>query len=351
MKSLPWLFSPIVDIVTFAGSAVLSLILLAVGAWLGLLHSDTPEWTWIVCILLVDVAHVYSSGFRVYFDRNELRRRPWLYGLTPFLSLLIGWSIYSESVSLFWSGLAYLAVFHFIRQQYGWVALYRSRGGETGRLGWWIDSSAIYLATVYPVVYWHANLPREFWWFRHDDFIAMPWDVSSLLAPLYWIALSAYAIRAINAAWRHRRFNPGKDIVVVTTAVCWYVGIIVFNSEYSFVVTNVIIHGIPYMVLVYWFSKRPSPSWHAKSFHLATFLGVIWILAYVEELLWDSSIGNEHPWMFGSHWLRGENLAAWETLLVPVLAVPQITHYVLDGFIWRRRSNPDLTKIVQQGMN
>jgi hypothetical protein len=30
----------------------------------------------------------------------------------------------------------------------------------------------------------------------------------------------------------------------------------------------------------------------------------------------------------------------FENVLVPLLAVPQITHYVLDGFLWRRRSNP-----------
>jgi hypothetical protein len=28
--------------------------------------------------------------------------------------------------------------------------------------------------------------------------------------------------------------------------------------------------------------------------------------------------------------------------LVPLLALPQATHYVLDGFIWRRKSNPDV---------
>jgi hypothetical protein len=29
-------------------------------------------------------------------------------------------------------------------------------------------------------------------------------------------------------------------------------------------------------------------------------------------------------------------------LLVPLLALPQATHYVLDGWIWRRRDHPEL---------
>jgi len=31
--------------------------------------------------------------------------------------------------------------------------------------------------------------------------------------------------------------------------------------------------------------------------------------------------------------------SAARTLLVPLLAVPQLTHYVLDGFVWRAAAN------------
>ena len=86
-RSLPWLVSPAVDLAAFGGSTLVSLLLLAVGWQLGLLESETPDWTWIGVVLLVDVAHVYATTFRAYFDTVELRRRPWLYGLTP----LAGW--------------------------------------------------------------------------------------------------------------------------------------------------------------------------------------------------------------------------------------------------------------------
>ena len=71
------------------------------------------------------------------------------------------------------------------------------------------------------------------------------------------------------------------------------------------------------------------------------FLAAVWALAYVEELLWDRGVWFERSWLFG-----GWNLEAWRGLLVPLLAVPQLTHYVLDGFIWRRRSNPGLKDVV-----
>ena len=248
-----WLFSAKVDLAAFLGSAVVALALLAVGAAAGILHNDSPEWTWVTAVLLVDVAHVYATGFRVYFVPEELRRRPWLYWLAPLLGFLIGLAVYSESETAFWRCLAYLAVFHFVRQQYGWVALYRAKAGERGRLGRLVDTAAIYLATVYPLIYWHAHLPRRFWWFLPGDFAALPAVVEQVAAPFYWAALAAYAVRTLWRGVKHGLWNPGKDIVVATTAVCWFVGIVAINSDFAFTVTNVIIHGVPYMVLVYWY--------------------------------------------------------------------------------------------------
>ena len=351
-QRIAWLFSPTVDLLTFLGSALLALGLLVVGHFSGWLHGDTPEFLWIVAILMIDVAHVYATGFRVYFDKAELRKRPWLYALAPLLSFVVGAAIYSESTIWFWRSLAYLAVFHFVRQQYGWVMLYRAKGGERADVGLWIDRAAIYLATLYPLVYWHAHLPRHFWWFLEGDFSAIPTIVEQSLRPVYWVAMLLYFGKSLHRAIREKHYNPGKDVVVLTTAVCWYVGIITFNSDYAFTVTNVIIHGIPYLVLVYWYRwervdgdfvddsrETESPS---RLRRIAGFLGVVWILAYFEELLWDTGLWHERSWLFGDAW----NLDSWSWVLVPLLAVPQLTHYILDGFIWRRRSNQNFAGMV-----
>ena len=341
-RPIRWLFSAPVDLAAFLGSAALSLAALWVGALCGVLHGDAPEWTWVTFVLLLDVAHVWSTGFRVYFDRAELRRRPWLYGLTPIIAWIVGVALYSEGEQLFWRVLAYLAVFHFVRQQYGWVALYRARNAEHGRAGAIIDTCAIYLATVYPLVYWHTHLPRAFHWFLPGDFISLNLPLlCQLTAGAYWTALTLYVLRSAYRGLMQRQFNPGKDIVLITTALCWYVGIIGFNSDYAFTVTNVIIHGFPYLVLVYWYrfhrSENADVPARARMPRLATFVATIWLLAYVEELFWSRGYHHHHGWLFGE-----ARLPDARGLLVPLLAVPQITHYVLDGFIWRRRSNPDL---------
>ena len=120
----PWLFSRNIDLTVFLGSAIVSLVLLAVGWQLGILNSDSPDWTWISAVLLIDVTHVWSTSFRVYFDKEELKRRLGLYLIVPIFGYAVGVALYSEGELTFWRALAIAAVFHLGRQQYGWVALY-----------------------------------------------------------------------------------------------------------------------------------------------------------------------------------------------------------------------------------
>ncbi|MGE0824548.1 MAG: hypothetical protein AB7G75_11390 [Candidatus Binatia bacterium] len=343
-----WLFSAPVDLLTFLGSALASFVALWIGAVVGVLHDDTPEWMWIPAILLIDVAHVHATAFRVYFDTDEFWRNPWLYILTPAIGLAIGIALYSEGHLLFWRTLAYLAVFHFVRQQYGWVILYRARAGECDALGQWIDTAAIYAATLYPLIYWHTHLPRNFWWFLTDDFTSLPVIFTPIAQPVYWTIMAAYIGKSLYGYFFGRTGNPGKDIVVITTAICWYVGIISFNSDYAFTVTNVIIHGIPYFVLVYWYSRqRAQQTTTNTTYRLLTrtpllFLGALWFLAYIEEYMWDRTLWHERSWLFGSAW----SITDLSVIIVPLLVLPQVTHYVLDGFIWKREQHPLLNRLV-----
>jgi len=328
-----WLFSRNADLGVFGGSAIVALIAVAIGLRLGVTN-DTPAWAWIAAVLFVDVAHVHATLFRTYFDRGELQRRPLLYTFVPIACFVIAFALYQSGALVFWRCAAYLAVFHFVRQQYGWVALYRSRAGETGRIGWFIDSTAIYASTLYPLLWWHTHLPRSFWWFFPNDFAGLSPIVMTIATPLYWLALIAYAARSIVRGIP----NPGKDVVVVTTALCWYIGIVALNSDYAFTVTNVLIHGVPYVALIYFYGRaHGSPdSLAQRLLRRGPFmlLGVVWVLAFVEEAAWDHAAWHEHPQLFGGGFSL-DSVAIW---LVPLLAVPQLTHYVLDGFIWKPQS-------------
>ncbi|MBX7170260.1 MAG: hypothetical protein K1X72_04830 [Pyrinomonadaceae bacterium] len=334
-----WLFSPAIDLSVFLGSALAAIILLIVGSSAGFLEEDSPDWTWITAVLMIDVAHVWATSFRVYFDIEEFKRRIWLYTLAPISGYLIGVALYSESALTFWRVLAYIAVFHFVRQQYGWVNLYRAKAKENSSLTWWIDAVTIYLASIYPLAFWMTRLPRNFEWFVQNDFIDIPNFIEQILFPIYVLSLLTYFAKSVYLYFTEGFLNVGKDIVVATTAICWYVGIVYFNSDYAFTVTNVIIHGVPYFAIVYFYAKArretASSFYRFLSANWLIFLATLWFLAYIEEFFWHRGIWHERLWLFGSEWEWSKNL---KTLLVPLLALPQFTHYVLDGFVWRRKA-------------
>ncbi|MFX7784540.1 hypothetical protein ABTJ92_20165, partial [Acinetobacter baumannii] len=78
----------------------------------------------------------------------------------PVFCWLAGFLLYLQGAGAFWSALAYLAVFHFVRQQYGFLRIYSRH--EPGGFARKIDAALIYLATRYPLAYWHAHIPRRF---------------------------------------------------------------------------------------------------------------------------------------------------------------------------------------------
>jgi hypothetical protein len=347
-----WIFSRRVDLLVFALPALASLALCAAlrpGADAG----ESPEWVWIAGVLLVDVAHVWSTAFVTYLEPSELRRHPQRYWLVPGAGWALGVVLYGlGGAGLFWRCLAYLAVFHFVRQQYGWLMLYRARARERGRLGAAIDSAAIYAATLYPLVWWHAHLPRRFAWFVHGDFAAgLPLSVADAAGAVYVACLGAYALRALARAWRREPMPWGKHLLLIGTSLTWYVGIVLFDDDVTFTLTNVFVHGIPYAALIFSYARHtranePGPGARllggSPGAALVRFVACLWVLAYLEELLWDRSLWHEREYLFGT----GFDLLSLEAWLVPLLAVPQLTHYVVDGLFWRRGANPELARWV-----
>jgi hypothetical protein len=97
------------------------------------------------------------------------------------------------------------------------------------------------------------------------------------------------------------------------------------------------------MALIWLYGNRQqSPGRLFNLAWLPVFLLVPLLFAYFEEGLWDGLIWAEHPSLFPtfSQLPLLENNDAL-VLVMPLLALPQITHYILDGFIWRRGHSSD----------
>lgn len=341
-----WLWDAKTDIVVFAGSAAAALLLVALGHATGISAGPSPEWMYFAFVIGIDVAHVWSTVFRTYLDGAELRRRPWVYAGFPMFLWFVGFLLYSRSPLTFWRVLAYLAVFHFIRQQIGWAAIYRAKARLAGWKDKLCDDALLYLATGVPILIWHASPSREFKWFVAGDFVNDPRVRAALLAVvpaakiLYAAGALAFTLRFLFV-WRQQgKLEIGRAILVGSTAACWWIGIVATNSDFDFTVTNVTIHGIPYMVLLWKYARARTAEIPRSAVAgvvgggVLAFVAVVVGLAFLEEFAWDRYVWHDHGWIFGDGpALRATTLS----ILVPLLALPQATHYALDAFLWRRR--------------
>jgi hypothetical protein len=200
------------------------------------------------------------------------------------------------------------------------------------------------MATLYPILFWHSNLPRNFSWFVAGDFIeTMPALITGVAFAVYLIVMVSYIVKELVFLKKASFFNIPRNLLIAGTAISWWTGIITFNSDMAFTITNVVSHGIPYMALVwlYHHGEKSTPA-EAKKVtpvllsNVLLFFAFLALLAYLEEGLWDGLIWREHLSIFA--WfsaLPTINDPAILALLIPFLALPQSTHYLLDGYIWR----------------
>ena len=105
-----------------------------------------------------------------------------------------------------------------------------------------------------------------------------------------------------------------------------------------FTLLNVVSHGIPYIALIYLSEIEKKPEielgWLQQfKYYKGVFIFVLilLIIAFSEEYLWEFLVWNEQ---FST---TDHDFSNWYFLIVPLLTVPQFTHYLLDGFIWKTK--------------
>ncbi|WP_315817552.1 hypothetical protein [Paraflavitalea speifideaquila] len=306
----PWIYSSRLDSIFILSPPFISLLI--VFLFPGLFSTGTGMSTawWIILVVFIDVAHVYSTLYRTYFDRDTFQQQKnRLIGI-PVAGFIIAVLLYYMDAMLFWRVLAYLAVFHFVRQQYGFMRIY-SRKEPFNKWYYRIDQVAVYSATIYPLLYWHLHAPRNFHWFVEGDFLYFKAGVLSVVAAVgYLLVIIAYLIKEFVFVKKERFFNWPRNLVMAGTFLSWYFGIVYFNGDMAFTLLNVVSHGVPYMALIWVYGHKKSTQPGNRSYgklvkHLFTEYGVVlfvlsmMLLAYVEEGFWDAWIWKEHNNVFG----------------------------------------------------
>ena len=308
---------------------------------LSVLPNELNNFTWVLLILMVDVGHVYSSLYRTYFDPLERKKYSILLILGPICCFATGVFCYGMDPGFFWRMLAYVAVFHFVRQQYGFMRLYSRMEKQT----LWqrrIDVLVIYALTLYPMWYWHTH-DLNISWFTDHDFIHWNDFEFSVMRYIYVSIILLFLTKEGYRIFQTKELNITKNLVVAGTGLSWYFGIVYFEGDLAFTALNVISHGVPYMALV-WFHKQKETQTSAMVIRLIKlksgwifFLVSIIFFAYLEETCWDAFVWQEHVDIFPFvEVFKKFDFSSTFIWLVPLLSLPQTTHYLVDGYIWKR---------------
>lgn len=335
----PWIHKAKTDLAFIIGPSFFVLV------WIFLFQDYITEieneysfYTWLFLIVFIDVAHVYATLFKTYFVADEFQKQRKRLIILPIICFLVGIVLFSFGSLVFWSFLAYVAVFHFIRQQYGFMRLYARKEAKT-KISVWIDNLTIYASTGYPMLYWFFSSKRKFNWFVEDEFFKF--QNESILELLFWAYVGIMFLYVIYTAFqsiKNQFFNIPKNSIILGTALSWYFGIVYFNDDLIFTLLNVVSHGIPYMALVYFreidgkSEKELGNLSYLKQYQgILIYIGILLLIAFSEEFLWEFFVWNEN--ITSSRF----DFSAWQIFLVPLLSVPQFTHYLLDGFIWKSK--------------
>lgn len=345
-----WIVSSRVDVAMVGVPFVLGLVALFVVAATGVRE---PLWVYLLGFVAFDVAHVWGTAYVTYLDEERFRRRRALYLWPIPASFAAAFALHLSSPVWFWTALAYFAIYHFAKQQYGFIAIYKALAKERSRFDYHLDKATLWVGALGPVLLWHATPAGQFDWFGSgEEFLfRLPMELRPVVAGVMALVGTTWLVRQAHVVARGGRLNRGKTLWMVASWASWYAGVRLSDHLLVSAAFLNFFHGLPFLVLVWrrcnarhergttgarlvgWLSAR-GRAW--------AFYGFVFAIALVEELLWDGVVWRSYlPSLLD---VSPPALSAFAlSLWIALLSTPQIVHYFLDGFIWKlNRHNDDL---------
>lgn len=349
------------DLLAFVLPVVLSLAIFPFVRHLG--KNDVPLFWKLSLETVVDVAHVYSTLYRTCFDSQAvaLNLRLYLAGVPGLFAVALSANYFVGT----WFGaslLAYYAMFHFAKQPFGIICLYKARCGERGAKSHSWDYWTCMSGALIPTLIWHAGGFDGFNWFGGEDgklfdlpgLFRLPLQLAYALVPLAWLSRLLHLWGKGEAP-----FNVGKVWIMFAHYFTWFMTLSSSNQVIGMSFIN-LFHGFSSMALVRHVATRRYQKWRedqpesmrctdrfgdATSGSLALYVALLSSLALLEDYCWDLFVYHDY--------LPDMDLDVVELTPVPralatsLLMMPQLSHYFLDGFIWKMNAtNPGLKEAL-----
>lgn len=344
-----WIVSPRTD----ATVVVLPFVAGTVALWMVRTFGvQEPLWVYLLAFVAFDVAHVWATAYLTYLDGDRFRRRRGLYLWPIPISFFAAFALHASSPVTYWTLLSYFAIFHFAKQQYGFIAIYKALHKERSRLDYHLDKLTSWVGSLGPVLLWHATPRGQFEWFGsgEDFLLRLPPALRPALLALMGAAATLWVVRQLYLVADGRGLNRGKAMWMVASWASWSLG--VAFSEHLLVSAAYLnfLHGLPFLVLVWrrvsgrFGGRAPEGArlvaWLAQRGRAWAFYGFVFAIGLIEEVFWDSMVWRTYlPTLFGTDPPPPSAFAL--SFWIALLSTPQIVHYFLDGVLWKLNAHND----------
>lgn len=341
--------------------------------------SEVPLIYYVPLVMMVDVAHVYGTLLRTVFDSEATAANFSIFVKAPvFLFIITFLIIVIGGEELAWTLLAYFAIFHFMKQPFGILCLFKARMGDFDPSQHRIDYWTCMTGALCPVLLDHCRLratvcDRDFClplvraddeymkWFNNGEkyLFRLPAAARSPIWVIYAVVPLLWLANICRRRFHGCRFNPGKVWIMLVQYVSWYVGVVGKHEVRALAFVN-LFHGVSSMVLVYVVvqrryatlrAKRPeSMCWRDRL--CETLVSSPWVyiifmvvLGVLEDGAWEVFFYQRYLPDMGYRLPKIDGLE--RALVMALFMQPQLIHYFLDAYIWRMvPRNPGLREAI-----
>ncbi len=304
--------------------------------------------------LWITVPHHFGTWCRAYGLKEDWERFRWPLILGPCVIFAV------LAAGLAWLPLTVFLVTliwdhqHSLMQQHGLARIYdfkaQSGSPRTGRFDLWLHillfGNMLLTAPLWTEIWVHQlfvwQLPISAGW------VKLVHSVSYLVTGGYLLFYVGFVLREFRSGYA---LNPLKYLFLLSSYSLWYTASWNTHSALVFGIAHRIMHGLQYLVIVYWYLERKQtksgdrpwmlPRLNGWSFALA---GVVYAVLF-QTLLW-------RPWQeFGFGLWTAQTPPAplsmeqsmsvqnrtYDLYAATVINSTALLHYYFDSFIWKVR--------------
>lgn len=411
------------DWIYLIGSSLSGFIL--IGFYYALMYSDifSPDLvliiTFVLFSLFFDVRHLFATYSRTFLDKSYYQtHKRWLWSSlfwVLFIPLGLFFLFAKGSYAAFDSGIItlfairmtlVLGFYHLIKQNWGFVAIYKKKNGEQDEGRWekalllsgsflplvfvayrdyiWYPSEQIYFeAPVHQLAYlyekWHLiaffclglsilfalfgfifkvkahykYVSRNLSFFFFGAFILieciLQWGVKTLIPIVVIMAfIFFYSLLKVWKQELQRKLLSREKWAVVIGSLILYWGVILLPLENKLVVVMAITipHNIQYLQFVQFFQKKQysqSIENHGFAKRVLSKTGLFFVVSFVYAFIFEAGRTGIKFMTLSSN---SDKQFFWQNAIIMFFIGLVLHHYYTDAVIWRVRKDNQIKNIV-----